>query len=123
MNNKDSGSTQNRNSRHEYICEQQQNKGVFDYYTSKYYGVNNNNYYFSMGSVPQTPREHLSHNSVDTESFLRNIGSTNLVQPKPEFKNMDRSSARQDGLFYDVKSIVMPDPLVVFKNQRPGPTK
>ena len=53
MNNKDSGSTQNRNSRYEYICEQQQNRGVFDYYTSKYYGVNNNNYYFSMGSVPK----------------------------------------------------------------------
>ena len=118
----DFGSTQNRNSKHDYICEQQQNKQVLDYYTFKPYGMNNNNYYFSIGSVPQTPRENLSHNPIDTESYLRNIGSTNLVQPKPKFQAQDRSSARRDGLFYDTRPVSMPEPLVVFKDQRPGPT-
>lgn len=117
------GSTQNKNSKADYECEQKQNQGMLDYYTFKPYAKNDKNYYFSLGSVPQTPREHLSHNSVDTESFLRNIGSTNLVKPKPEFKNQDRSAAREDGLLYNVqKRVNMPEPLVVFKGQRPGPT-
>lgn len=116
------GSTQNRNSAADYACEQRQNLDILNYQTFKPYTKTEKNYYFSIGSVPQTPREHLSHNSVDTESFLRNIGTTNLVSPKPEFVNYDRSSARKDGLFYDTSNLIMPKPLVVFKNQRPGPT-
>ena len=116
------GSTQNRNSAAEYACEQRQNSDMLNYQTFKPFTKTDVNYYFSIGSVPQTPREHLSHNSVDTESFLRNIGSSNLVTPPNEHVNLDRSSARNDGLFYDTSNLIMPKPLVVFRNQRPGPT-
>lgn len=118
-----SGSTQNRNNAAEYECEQRQNSDILNYQTFKPYTKTDVNYYFSIGSVPQTPREHLSHNSVDTESFLRNIGSSNLVKPRGEHINLDRSPARQDGLFYDTSNVIMPQPLVVLKNQRPGPTR
>ena len=77
------GSTQNRNSKAEYQCEKQENKKVLDYYTFNSYGKNDKHFFFSIGSVPKSSREHLSLNSVDTESYLRNISSRpNLLCPK-----------------------------------------
>lgn len=116
-------STQNRNSYSDYLCEQESNKRMLDYQTLPSYGYINdsNKYYFSIGSVPQASREHLSHNPIDTESFLRNIGTTNLVQPNKKINPRTRTAGLQDGLFYNIQPTVMPHPLTIFKNQRPGP--
>lgn len=116
-------STQNRNSYSDYLCEQQSNKKMLEYQTLPSYGYirDDNKYFFSLGSVPQASREHLSYNAVDTESFLRNIGSTNLVQPNKKINPRDKASKLRDGLFYDIQPTVMPHSLTIFKNQRPGP--
>ena len=63
--------------------------------------------------------ENLSSNACDIESQLFGIGSTNLVNPKKHVQPK----------FHDVKSLnmidrlpmVIPEPLIVEKNQRPYP--
>ena len=117
------GSTQNRNSKAEYECEKQENKKVLDYYTFNSYGKNDNPFFFSIGSVPKSSREHLSLNSVDTESYLRNISSTNLEENRKELKPVDISKYRKSGLLYDINNVQMPEDMRILKNQRPGPTK
>ena len=115
------GSTQNKNSNFDYLCEKQQNKQVLDYYTFNHYGVNpSKDYFFSIGSVPNMPRDKLSFNPVDTESFLRNIGSTNLENTSTQIQPKDKSIFREDILFYERNNTILPDPMIVFKNQRFG---
>ena len=65
--------------------------------------------------------ENLSSNACDIESQLFGIGSTNLVNPQKQTQPK----------FHDVKSLnmidrlpmVIPEPLIVEKNQRPYPMK
>ena len=65
--------------------------------------------------------DNLSSNACDIESQLRGIGSTNLVNPQKEVQPK----------FHHVKSlnmidrlaVVIPEPLIVEKDQRPYPMK
>ena len=74
----------------------------------------------SMGIMPsQMPREIFSRNSVDIESALFGINSTNLVEKQqpvvPQLTTLPEVS------FIARMQLVMPDPLVVEKFQRPFP--
>ena len=64
-------------------------------------------------------RESFSNNSVDIESALFGINSTNLVTPQapvvPELKKLPECT------FFDRLPLIMPTPLVIEKNQRPFP--
>jgi len=64
-------------------------------------------------------RDTLSNNSVDIESFLYGINSTNLVNPQPPVKPQLKTVPTID--FFERLPIIMPLPLVVEKNQRPYP--
>ena len=73
-----------------------------------------------MGVIPgQMPRELFSRNSVDIESALFGINSTNLVETQkpvvPELKTLPEIS------FFGRMQLIMPNPLVVEKSQRPFP--
>ena len=73
-----------------------------------------------MGIMPsQMPREAFSRNSVDIESALFGINSTNLVETQqpvvPELTRLPEVS------FFGRMQLVMPDPLVIEKSQRPFP--
>ena len=116
------GSTQNKNSKYDYLCEKKQSQDILNYHMFNNYGVHKDKeLYFSIGSIPKTPRDNLSFNPIDTESYLRNIGSTDLENKSPQqFKPLDKSSLRKDGLFYDTKPLTLPNPMVIFKNQRAG---
>ena len=63
----------------------------------------------------------LSNNTTDIESNLFGIGSTNLAKPKSsKFKPSinDRNTCK----FFDRPQLILPNDLVVDKNQRPtGP--
>jgi hypothetical protein len=115
-------STRNINTKGDYSLEQD------------YYGLGRiyNNYMHSaqgcafqpsiptIGITPdRMPRDTLSKNSVDIESMLRGIGSTNLVVPQkpiiPQLKKVPTS------VFFDRLIVHMPKPLVVEKDQRPYP--
>ena len=64
-------------------------------------------------------RDSLSHNSIDIESSLFGVGSTNLVQPQaavtPQLKTLGSVS------YFDRLQVIMPKNLDMDKNQRPFP--
>ena len=73
-----------------------------------------------MGIIPgQMARDVFSRNSVDIESALFGINSTNLVETQkpvvPELITLPEIS------FFDRMKWIMSDPLVVEKSQRPFP--
>ena len=73
----------------------------------------------SLGYMPShISREALSNNSIDIESQLRGIGSTNLETPYqpiiPSILNLELKD------FFDrQQSVIMPYPMVFENNQRP----
>ena len=72
----------------------------------------------SVGILPtKMSREHFSQNSVDIESALFGINSTNLVDPQapvvPQLKQLPEVK------FFERMALFMPEPLVVEKAARP----
>jgi len=74
----------------------------------------------TLGYMPShISREALSDNSIDIESQLRGIGSTNLETPYqpiiPNVKNLEFKD------FFDrQQTIIMPYPMIYENNQRPN---
>lgn len=74
--------------------------------------------YESVGILPtKMSREHFAQNSVDIESALFGINSTNLVDPQapvvPQLKQLPEVK------FFERMAVFMPEPLVVEKASRP----
>tara|TARA_Y100000992_G_scaffold301641_1_gene273060 strand:- start:2343 stop:2699 length:357 start_codon:yes stop_codon:yes gene_type:complete len=112
-------STRNNNTPSDYKLEQR-NFQLYEAY-------NNQSPFFGKSHMPGTPNCGLappkfsinerSYNGVDIESQLRGIDSTNLVKPRaPVVPNMKKIP---EIVFYDRTPMILPDPLVVEKNQRP----
>lgn len=115
-------STRNRNTRSDYCLEQRENKLVNNYnlYDHSQYGIAYKPTIPCLGITPShMPRDTLSNNSVDIESCLFGINSSNLVQDKqpvkPELKKIPYSN------YFERIQLIMPKDLVVEKNQRPYP--
>jgi hypothetical protein len=115
-------STRNINSKRNYSCEQDIFKNIQNYqtYTNSAYGEASTTNLPCLGfGAAAIPREKLAHNPVEIESSLFGIGSTNLVveqQPiTPQLKCLQHKS------IVDKIPFIMPEPLVVEKNQRPRP--
>ena len=113
-------STRNNNTRENYKLEQNINSSFYNYteYKHSSYGLAYNVAIPSLGIMPShMPLNTLSHNPVDIETYLRGIGSTNLVDTQkeivPDLKNIDIIS------FFDRIPMIIPEPLIVHKNQRP----
>jgi hypothetical protein len=113
-------STRNINTRGDYNLEQSYYSLGRDY--TKYQHASTGKAYtesFPIFGVIQghMSRESFTTNSVDVESMLFGINSTNLVNPqkavKPDFKTIPTSK------FYNRLAVPMPKPLVIEKNQRP----
>jgi hypothetical protein len=113
-------STRNLNTLGDYKMEQKAYKDNLDYLTDKKnnYGLPEKVYFAGDGLLMgRIASESLSNNYCDVESFLRGIGSTNLVEPtsdiKPEINNYKS---------LDIMNripIIIPQPINVQKNQRP----
>ena len=115
-------STRNKNTCSNYCLEQRITTQSFKYleYQNGAAGAAYTPALPCMGVIPgQMPRELFSRNSVDIESALFGINSTNLVETQkpvvPELKTLPEIS------FFGRMQLVMPDPLVVEKSQRPFP--
>ena len=115
-------STQNKNTKSDYCYQQRDFRGIFNHVS--YINAQNGRAYTDalpdVGYMPShMSRESFSKNSVDIESALFGINSTNLVDPQapvvPQLKELPYCS------FFDRIPIIMPTPLVVEKNQRPFP--
>ena len=113
-------STCNKNSPGDYKMEQAQFKNKMDYLTDKKngYGVPTQTHFAGDGLIMgRIASENLAYNACDIESYLRGTGLTNLVNPMPEFQPDIKSF---DSLSIMNKTpLVMPEPLIVHKNQRP----
>ena len=115
-------STRNKNTGSNYCLEQRMTTQSFKYleYQNGASGAAYSPAIPCMGIMPsQMPREAFSQNSVDIESALFGINSTNLVERQqpvvPELTKLPEVT------FFGRMQLVMPDPLVVEKSQRPFP--
>jgi hypothetical protein len=111
-------STSSKNTPGNYQLEQHQfeRQRIYDSYMGRV--INDTNYLPGDGLLSgRCPSSILSHNYTDIESELFGVGSTNLVTPKlstkPNLKNMKSLS------IYDKPIILIPEPLVIEKYQRP----
>jgi hypothetical protein len=114
-------STRNKNTKEDYLLEQNMNKGRESYihFINSSSGKAYDNKLFLFGSNPsKLPRETLSRNPVDTESQLFGIGSTNLVVEKQPIKPLPNKLDYVS--YFDRVPMVLPEPMVVYKNQRAG---
>ena len=113
-------STRNKNTRINYEIEQR-NFDLANRYTfnpNSAYGLASNTNQPGLGLNPaQIPRSQLSQNPINIESYLFGIDSTNLVKPRtyeePQLKQLESVQ------IIDRLPMVMPQPLVIEKNQRP----
>jgi hypothetical protein len=116
-------STRNKNTSSNYCLEQRMTTQSFKYleYQNGASGAAYSPAIPCVGIMPsQMPREAFSRNSVDIESALFGINSTNLVEPqRPVVPNLTKLP---EVSFFGRMQLVMPDPLVVEKSQRPFPT-
>tara|TARA_Y100000816_G_C26103156_1_gene585245 strand:+ start:2674 stop:3036 length:363 start_codon:yes stop_codon:yes gene_type:complete len=115
-------STRNKNSKNDYLIEQKSYKD----------GTQYNLYEYSQHGKPETTmlpdfglnsarmsRFELSSNSVNIESQLFGIGSTNLVEPKSVIPESNIHIPHASIHTFDDFTI-MPEPLVIEKDQRPN---
>ena len=115
-------STRNNNTPGDYCQQQKSYKQSLDYNQYQYSQVGRaySNALPCMGITPShMPREAFSQNSVEIESALFGINSTNLVNPQkpvvPQLKQLPGVS------YFERLQTFMPEPLVVEKYQRPFP--
>ena len=115
-------STRNKNMPSDY-CLQQRDYSLANDYKLYQYSQTGKAYNTAIPSIGYTPshmpRDAFSYNSIDIESKLFGINSTNLVYHQPEFKPDFKSIDLKN--FFDRKPIIMPDPLVAEHNNRPFP--
>jgi hypothetical protein len=113
-------STSNRNTPGNYQLEQRAyNEGV-QYNTYTGYGVPVVTYLPGDGLLgARIASENLSYNARDVESMLFGIGSTNLVDPRPEVSPRPKSNLSIN-LITRIP-VILPAPLEVRTSQRPYP--
>ena len=115
-------STRNKNTYDNYCLEQRNHSesDMYIHYKYSQYGQSYKNGLPDLGITPShLPRDILSHNAVDIETSLFGIGSTNLVNKQkeimPELKDLNTIN------YFDRIPLILPEPLIVEKNQRPFP--
>jgi|TARA_B110000093_G_C12967825_1_gene410583 hypothetical protein len=116
-------STRNNNTPGNYCHQQKQyaHNEQYTLYPNSQYGSAYNTRIPGNGVNPgQVPWNQLSYNPVEIESSLFGINSTNLVNPQPEVKPELRTLETAN--FFEKGPVLMPDPLVIEKNQRPFPS-
>ena len=114
-------STRNLNNPADYSMEQKRYGDRLDYLTNKQnmYGVPNQTHFAGDGLLMgRIAAENLDFNSCNVESYLFGIGSTNLVNPKPEVTPDSRYI--QSLSIMDKTQMIMPEPMIVQKDQRPS---
>jgi hypothetical protein len=115
-------STRNKNTSGDYCLQQNSYDQFLQYaqFKNSQTGVAYKNAIPCLGITPShMPREVFSTNSIEIESSLFGINSTNLVNPqmpiKPKLNILPSIS------YFDRTITYIPEPLVVEKNQRPYP--
>lgn len=109
-------STRNKNTPGNYFLEMQQHTLQNSYRLNSRYGIAHHTQLPGNGLLPsKLPREHLSNNAIDIESYLFGVNSTNLVNLEPILHpSLNRLSVHH---MYQPDPIIMPTPLAIEKNR------
>ena len=113
-------STRNRNTQGNYELEQWslEQSRVQQSYTYQPNGQAITTHFAGDGLIGQwMPPTLLSDNSVDVESFLRGVGTTNLVSPKPDTQVQSKPIAQL--AIFNKTPLMLPKPLYIEPEQRP----
>ena len=111
-------STRNKNTMGDYHLEQRAFESNVQYNTYIPYGKAETSLYAGDGLVGgRKANTELSYNAHDIESYLRGIGSTNLVMPKID--PVLQAKTLQSLNIIDRVQLILPEPLAVKKDQRP----
>jgi hypothetical protein len=113
-------STRNKNTTGDYRAEQNINNNNVDYLINKEYSYGQplNTYLPGNGLLQgRVAAENLSFNSVDIETQLFGIGSTNLVTPK--INEVLETKSLQSLSIINKLPVIVPEPLIIHSNQRP----
>jgi hypothetical protein len=113
--------TRNKNWAGNYCLEQRQYKDKESYtlYENSSYGYAFDTRLPGNGLNPgQIPGNQLSNNSVQVESFLFGINSTNLVNPAPTQIHLDKKYLNTANCF-ETQRVLMPEKFKMLPGQRP----
>ena len=114
-------STRNKNTPGNYCLENRQYSQFANYtlFANSQYGAAYDTRLPGTGLLPaQIPWNKLSTNAPDIESFLFGINSTNLVTPAEQVVP-ELTQLQQANMYDPARTVVIPEPLVIEKNQRP----
>ena len=115
-------STRNKNSKNDYAIEQKSYKDgtTYNLYQNSQHGRPSHGVLpdFGMNSA-RMDRFELNGNSVNIESQLMGIGSSNLVNPVAEISPTNVYMSHGSIHTFN-KTIIMPEPLVLEQDQRPN---
>ena len=115
-------STRNNNTPGNYCLQQSSYKDSLNYfeYKNAQQGCAYKNALPSLGITPShMPREAFSKNSVQIESSLFGINSTNLVNPEKPI--LPKLIKLPEVSYFEKIQTFMPEPIVINNNQRPFP--
>ena len=115
-------STRNNNTRCNYKLEQNSNNRAINHnlFENSSSGVAYNNAIPEFFYTPShLPRQFFTHNSIDIESALRGINSSNLVDEPPLVTPIFKPITF-NCFFEHSGEVIKPEKLVIEKNQRPN---
>lgn len=111
--------TRNKNTKEDYFLQEWSKNKIFETktYLHASQGQAINPHYAGNGLIGgKMHAKELAYNDCDIESYLRGIGSTNLVSPKtdvtPQYKDLNSLNV------INKKQMIMPDNLIIEPNQR-----
>jgi hypothetical protein len=111
-------STRNKNNPGNYKLQQISFSEYREYLVTPEYGTSYQTNFPGNGLLPgNIPRNKMSSNSADTESFLFGINSSNLVSSPRCFLPQIETPTSLD--LFEKTKIIMPIPLNIEKRQRP----
>jgi len=113
-------STRSKNNEGDYDLEQKTNLGFCNYLTSQqnHYGTPTTTHFAGDGLLQgRIAPNNLSSNAWDIESQLFGIGTSNMVTRKPNVS--PNIHTLQSLNVIDRLPVMLPDPLIVEKGQRP----
>ena len=114
-------STRNKNTKCDYNLQQQayrQNQNYNLFKNSQYGSAYNNAFPEFYYTPSHLPRQFYTENSIDIESALKGINSTNLVN-EPELVVPVFKPIMFDCFFEHSNRVLLPQPLFMEPNQRP----
>jgi hypothetical protein len=111
-------STRNRNQRADYNLNKRQSVQHHDHMLDTTYALNRSSVFMELGSNPKFSGEVLAKNSVDVESMLRGIRSTNLEGPS--FYAKPKTNSLPHTAWFERGPVVMPEPFFHSYTQRPN---